>query len=305
MSQTETIMVFVLGFCSALLVILLLGRSFWSAIGHWSGWKGKRSVPSSILELQAERDSLKAERAVLIKRVETGATDLRMRMAEQMAEVARNRNRVLDLNASLKASQAETESVKAANGELQKQITVLKTQIEDNVRAINEAWTKATDSSLETQSERKVTAEMHKEVAEKRLKIKNFETEIQALREIISMFVPARSGDDSAEHLKKLAQQSAGFANGFSEAPFALGTATKAESEANAVALPLVTASPVIVAEPANDEQPEAAPVAAATATAEAPAAELTDESEDMAKGITNVLSLAERVRDLQKSAKV
>lgn len=126
MSQTETVMVFALGFCSALLVILLFGRSLWSAIGHWSGWKGKRSVPNTVLDLQAERDTLRAERAMLTKRVETGATDLKMRMAEQMAEVARNRNRVLDLNASLKASQAETEKMRATNTELQAQVALLK-----------------------------------------------------------------------------------------------------------------------------------------------------------------------------------
>lgn len=301
MSQTETIMVFVLGFCSALLVILLFGRSLWSAIGHWSGWKGKRSVPSSILDLQAERDTLRAERAMLAKRVETGATDLRMRMAEQMAEVARNRNRVLDLNASLKASQAETLAMKSANAELRAQIAMLKTQIEDNVRAINEAWTKAADSNLETESEKKAAVELHKDVAEKRQKIKNFESEIQALREIIAMFVPSHSGDDTPEHLKRLAQKSNGYFNGYSEAPFALAPAANAEGESAAV--PIVPASAPGVVQTANDEQPDSA--TPAVVAGETPAGDLADESEDLAKGITNVLSLAERVRDLQKSAKV
>lgn len=303
MSQTETIMVFVLGFSSALLVILLFGRSLWSAIGHWSGWKGRRSFPSSVLDLQAERETLRAERAMLTKRVETGATDLRMRMAEQMAEVARNRNRVLDLNASLKASQAETMAMKSANAELQAQIAMLKTQIEDNVRAINEAWTKATDSSLETESERKAAVELHRDVAEKRQKIKNFESEIQALREIIAMFVPSHSGDDSPEHLKRLAQKTNGYFNGYSEAPFALAPAANAPGEGAVAALPIAAPSAPDPAQAAHAEQSGAATPAAPAG--EAPAGDLADVSEDMAKGITNVLSLAERVRDLQKSAKV
>jgi cell division protein FtsB len=300
MSQTETVMVFALGFCSALLVILLFGRSLWSAIGHWSGWKGKRSVPNTVLDLQAERDTLRAERAMLTKRVETGATDLKMRMAEQMAEVARNRNRVLDLSASLKASQAETEKMRAANTELQAQVALLKTQIEDNVRAINEAWAKATDNSLETESERKAALELHKNLIEHRLKIKNFETEIQALREIIAMFVPSHAGDESPERLKKLAQKSSGLANGYSEVPFELSSVGKAEDEETPAALPIIAATAVDVTQPANDEQPEA--TVAAAPSEDQPPTEIAEESEDMAKGITNVLSLTEKIRSLQKA---
>jgi cell division protein FtsB len=300
MSQTETVMVFALGFCSALLVVLLFGRSFWGAIGQWGSWKNKRGTPAAILDLQAERDSLKAERAMLMKRVETGSTDLKMRMAEQMAEVARNRNRVLDLNASLKASQAEVDVLKAANTGLVANIGTLKTQIEDNVRAINEAWSKASDSSVETQSEKKAYAKLQVEMAEKRQQISNFEAEVQALREIIAMFVPSHAGDDSAERLKKLAHKSVGMTSGYAEAPFALSAAANIEADGLPAAISIVPAAAVGVTQPANDERPDA-PVPA-TASGDQGATALPEESEDMAKGITNVLSLAERVRELQKS---
>jgi hypothetical protein len=293
-------MVFLLGFCSALLVLLLFGRSLWSAIGHWSGWKGKRSVPNTILDLQAERDTLRAERAILAKRLETGATDIKMRMAEQMAEVARNRNRVLDLNASLKASQAEMEKLRAANAEQQAQIKMLKTQIEDNVRAINDAWVKATDSNLETESERKAAAELQKGLAEYRMKIKNFEVEAQALREIIAMFVPSYAGDESPERLKKLAQKSSGLANGYSEVPFALGSVSKSDDEETPASLQIIAPTAVDVTQPANDEEPETTVTAAASE--EQPSTEIAEESEDMAKGITNVLSLTEKIRSMQKA---
>lgn len=301
MSQTETIMVFALGFCSALLVILLFGRGFWSAIGQWGSWKKQRKAPAAVLDLQAERDSLKAERAMLLKRVEMGATELKMRMAEQMAEVARNRNRVLDLNASLKSSAAENEALKTANAELQSQIAALKTQIEDNVRAINEAWVKASNSNDETQNEKKAYARLQVDMAEKRQQISNYEAEVQALREIIAMFVPTHAADDSAERLKRLASRSVGLANGYAEVPFALGNAARTEPESLPAALPHSPAPAVAIAAAANDERPE--PAVALAAAAEAPAP-LPEESEDMTKGITNVLSLAERVRELQKTVK-
>jgi hypothetical protein len=300
MSQTETVMVFVLGFCSALLGVLLFGRSFWSAIGQWGSWKNKRNVPAAMLDLQAERDSLKAERAMLGKRLEAGATELKMRMAEQMAEVARNRNRVLDLNASLKAAHAETEALKTANAELRQQILALRTQIEDNVRAINDAWVKASDSSHETQNERKAYAKLQLEMTEKRQQIANLEAEAQALREIIAMFVPSHAGDVSPERLKHLASKSAGLANGYAEAPFALAGATIADLESGPLTHTITPAA--AISPPANDERLESV-IPAAPATAPA-AATLPEESEDMAKGITNVLSLAERVRELQKNVK-
>ncbi len=94
MSQSETIMLIVLGFAIALVVVLLFGRLAWNISQKLGAKRYERSLPANILELQAERDRLRAEQAMMARKLELRLEDVKMRMAEQMAEVSRNRNRV-------------------------------------------------------------------------------------------------------------------------------------------------------------------------------------------------------------------
>jgi hypothetical protein len=142
MSQTETLLLFVLGFCVALFVVLLFGRGTWALIGSWSGWREARKVPTAIRELQAERDSLKAEKAMMAQKLEATLNDMKMRMAEQMAEVSRNRNRLLDMGQTLKEREATIGHVQSQSEDKTSQVSSLQIQIEDNVKAINLAYAK-------------------------------------------------------------------------------------------------------------------------------------------------------------------
>ena len=296
-------MLFVLGFCVALLLVLLFGRTVWAVIGQWSGWRQKQGVPRAILELQAERDSLKAEKAMLAKRVESGANELKMRMAEQMAEVARNRNRVLDLSAGLKSSQAEIENLKSANAALLSQIDALKLQIEDNVRAINDAWHKATEHNKETEREKLVVTELNGEIDLKKQQIANYESEMRALREIVAMFVPTRQGEESAEELKRLAKSPL-FASpsGFSESAFVVEPAHAKNGGKGNPFMP-VEAAPWPEMESASVTSDGTGLPPSGNAELEHAAMEA-EPPDRLAQSVSNVLSLAERVRGLQKGMK-
>jgi hypothetical protein len=142
MSQTETLLLFILGFAVALFVVLLFGRGLWALMGSWSGWREARKVPAAIRELQAERDSLKAEKAMMAQKLEATVNDMKMRMAEQMAEVSRSRNRLLDLGQSLKEREDSVAHYKQQSEDRQAQILALQAQVEENVKAINLAYAK-------------------------------------------------------------------------------------------------------------------------------------------------------------------
>ena len=94
MSQSEMIMLVVLGFALAFVVVLLFGRLAWNISQKLGAKRYERALPANILELQAERDRLRAEQAMMARKLELRLEDVKMRMAEQMAEVSRNRNRV-------------------------------------------------------------------------------------------------------------------------------------------------------------------------------------------------------------------
>jgi peptidoglycan hydrolase CwlO-like protein len=102
MSQIETIMLVALGFAVAALIALFLGRLTWVFALGLGKKRMQRATPTTIAELQADRDRLRAEYAMLSRKLELRMTDLKTRLAEQMAEVSRNRNRIDHLISELR-----------------------------------------------------------------------------------------------------------------------------------------------------------------------------------------------------------
>jgi DNA repair exonuclease SbcCD ATPase subunit len=99
MSQTETILLIVLGFSLATLIALFMARGLWTAAVKVGARRMQRQVPSSLVGLQTERDRLRAEYAMLSQRLGARLETAKLQMAEQMAEVSRHRNRLHELEA--------------------------------------------------------------------------------------------------------------------------------------------------------------------------------------------------------------
>ena len=115
MSQTETILLVVLGFSLATLIALFIGRFVW-ALGLRLGARRMQSqVPSTLVGLQAERDRLRAEYAMLSQRLGSRLEQIKLQMAEHMAEVSRHRNRVEILRAE---AADRSEKLTAADAEI-------------------------------------------------------------------------------------------------------------------------------------------------------------------------------------------
>ena len=83
MSQTETLMLVVLGFALAALIALFIGRFAWHLALRLGAKRMQRQVPSTVTELQSERDRLRAEYAMLSRKLGLRLSDIKMRMAEQ------------------------------------------------------------------------------------------------------------------------------------------------------------------------------------------------------------------------------
>jgi DNA repair exonuclease SbcCD ATPase subunit len=97
MSQIETLMVLGLGSALTFVFFLLFGRVFWNVAASAGARRSAKQVPVTMLELQADRDRLRAEHALMSRKLELRLEDIKSRMTEQMAEVSRNRNRVQSL----------------------------------------------------------------------------------------------------------------------------------------------------------------------------------------------------------------
>ena len=93
MSQSETLMLLILGFSVAAFLGLIGGRIAWKLAFRLGARHTQRNMPSTMIELQTDRDRMRAEHAMMAKKLELRLSDIRMRMAEQTAEVSRHRNR--------------------------------------------------------------------------------------------------------------------------------------------------------------------------------------------------------------------
>jgi hypothetical protein len=263
MSQTETLLLFVLGFCVALFVVLLLGRGVWSVVGNWNSWREQRRQPAAVRELQAERDSLKAEKAIMAQKLEASLNDMKMRMAEQMAEVSRSRNRLLDMGTTLKERENTISHQAALAEERNAKVAALEIQIEENVKAINLAYAKMAQREDEHGKMQGVLKDAQSTLLMRDEKIRNLADETRALRDIATLSAPTVH---RTEFL----------------APYLASTADP---------------------KPATNGNPFADDNTFAPAPAEKPLTEA-ESDERVDRSVSNVLSLAERVRGLQTGMK-
>ena len=131
MSQTETLLVLALGSALTFVFFLLFGRVFWTMAVSAGARRNAKRVPVQLLDMQADRDRLRAEHAMMARTLELRVDDIKTRMAEQQAEISRNRNRVQSL-------QADVETRDQHISYQEREITALNTQI-DVLRADLEA----------------------------------------------------------------------------------------------------------------------------------------------------------------------
>lgn len=109
MSQTETLLLLLVGFSLAALVFLALARLLWHAGLRMGARRMRDKVPQNVAELRSERDSLRGEYARLSQKLNARLQQAKLQMAEQMAEVARHRNRLATMVTTLNDRDAALE----------------------------------------------------------------------------------------------------------------------------------------------------------------------------------------------------
>ncbi|NNE22002.1 MAG: hypothetical protein HKN11_05275 [Rhizobiales bacterium] len=183
MSQIETIMLVTLGFVVVALLALFFSRLVWSFGVTLGKRRTERSAPATIASLQAERDQLRAESAMLSRKLELRLDDLKTRLAEQTAEVSRNRNRIDHLIKEVeKRNAAITEREEEIN-QLNRQIEPLEAelatrthamqQLKEQIRQRDEGLTTSTSGQKQIVAE---IAERDRELASLRAQLSDRDT---------------------------------------------------------------------------------------------------------------------------------
>lgn len=160
MFQTETLLLVVLGFSVATLIALFVGRLLWSMAIRIGSRRMQRQIPSTTGELHTERDRLRAEYALLSQKLGSRLESSRMKMAEQMAEVTRTRNRIETLVAELN----EKDSIHASR---EQEVLGLRARVADQETAAAEAQSMIVELRLELDRKTNEIRELHHIIEEK------------------------------------------------------------------------------------------------------------------------------------------
>jgi hypothetical protein len=137
MAQTETLMLIGLGFALAMLLVFAFGRGIWSMSGRYAKRQREHDLPAEMLNLRAERDRMRAEHAVMSRRLEAVEEITKANTVMKDAEIARQRNRVLNLDKGVMDKDAELTAKSAEVSTLTDQIGELAQSLEVQRKATN------------------------------------------------------------------------------------------------------------------------------------------------------------------------
>jgi hypothetical protein len=129
-------MMVLLGFAVASLLALVLGRAAWKIAYRLGARRTRKQIPGSMMEMQAERDQLRAEIAMVKRRAAVETEAVRARNIEQTAEVMRNRNRIGRLAEELDSRGRILAQRDAELAALREQLAVVEAELARRTEAI-------------------------------------------------------------------------------------------------------------------------------------------------------------------------
>jgi Na+/phosphate symporter len=183
MSLSETLMLMALGFALSLIIVMLVGRGLWSMAMRLGARRQAKNIPTAMLELQADRDRLRAEHAMMSRKLELRLEDIKTRMTEQMAEVSRHRNRVQSMMGEL---ERRDETIKMRDREvsaLNAQLEVHKADLSACSDAIEQLTKDVTFKDAELTKQGALIAQLSANLRDKTTIVSTLDTELKtALR---------------------------------------------------------------------------------------------------------------------------
>jgi chromosome segregation ATPase len=180
MSLTETLMLVALGFALALLMVLLFGRGFWAIATNFGASRKAKNIPVQVLELQADRDRLRAEHAIMSRQLELRLGEIKARMTEQMAEVSRSRNRIQTLIEQLETSVAIVANRDHEIASLNAQVEAYRSDLETVTASLNNLNADNSKKNLEITKLSQSVSELKLSLSEKNEMLAQLEEESKA-----------------------------------------------------------------------------------------------------------------------------
>jgi chromosome segregation ATPase len=301
-------MLMALGFALALVIVLLVSRALWSMAMRLGARRQAKHVPTAMLELQADRDRLRAEHAMMSRKLELRLEDIKTRMTEQMAEVSRHRNRVQSMMAELERRDEALKSRDREVGALNAQLEVHKADLAASSDAIERYNGEVLQKDSELAKQATLIAQLSANLRDKNNLVSNLGTELQtALR--LSEAAPITNGKiESSENrllqrVAELTSISTQMINQRDENPMAPLTTSHLKAVATSSTGAETPSRQANLAQRLAETEREAEAMAEQLKAIDAMMNPQMPEPEPQRKSgaMANVISLAQRIRALQK----
>jgi DNA repair exonuclease SbcCD ATPase subunit len=277
MLQLETILWFGLGFAVASLIALFLGRSAWRSGVRLGARRMQRKVPGTVSELQTERDSMRAENAMMARKLEVRMGEMKAKLAEQAAEVSRHRNRIEILAADLAQRDKLDAGLRAEIARLEEQIATYDGVISQRTDSVS-----ATLERLQAQ-DREINQQAD-EIAALKSRIWKLQAKTQPIEERL-----VEAGEESEKLAAEIRALDQAWPTKLAELGLDRGTADMTEAAAGSGTA-------------ARAEMAGAEPVNGTTAPVAELRAEARPTRSPQSRFAGNVISLAQRIKALQKT---
>ncbi len=133
----QSIMLVVLGFLVASLIALLLAPSLWRRAARLTTRRLEQSMPMSIADIEADRDQLRANYAIMIRRLEAALSQEKMLAARYLVQISRLQMEIASLKDQAASMRSTLDAHHNAATVLQRTIA---TRVPELDRAASEAY---------------------------------------------------------------------------------------------------------------------------------------------------------------------
>lgn len=206
----ETAMVFALGFVVAALLSLALMGAVWRRAVRLTRRRVESAMPLSMAEVKAEKDQVRAEYALHVRRAEIAAEKLSETVNARTVEIARRTEAIRDLNTELDARAARIAGLEGTRDRLQDELAAARQAIAERDEALAGAAARASEQDAALQA---LGTEHQAKVAEsdgQRVEIVALRTRVENQEDQIGQFAAeiAAANAELAAHRLSFAETS-------------------------------------------------------------------------------------------------
>lgn len=176
----QSVLIFTLGFLAAVLFALMVAPTIWRRAVYLTRKRIEAALPLSVNELNAEKDKLRAEHALAVRRVEMQVRALREEGARQKIFIEEQGDKLRDLEKKLADSEEQGSRLEGEVASLTERVHEMTTELSDTSVVLESTRTELDTRTGELKNARAEIADRDRRLEEKAEELENAERRIKA-----------------------------------------------------------------------------------------------------------------------------